>query len=678
MSASENPLLAALPPATDYLTYLTLIEYNLTVDNLPVLHQVLQDTQLTTNIGWDLVHLLLPLLPHSEQCLQDVARLGNPREVVLKVTEALRLLDFGDLKDESEEDEHQGAAADQPEHLTASKDAQSATDAGGSSSRTAPEAAVKLPLPVLQFKVLLSMLATMHSRIKTNFPSRFLSTSLQAVLASYSEANSHVIQLTTAVVTFIKTLSGAKRPHLPPRVSSSQIVTAASGQKAEDPEAQGEPPSKEEMALQRRLLQSFLTHILEDFMLNLSSVRDIPGMAWASRLQEKLNPERIVPGKPTYAQQFAKEEDLRARSETVGQIVAVAQDLELDSKDLFSAVRDETAEATGLPSEEDEPPATAEDIPFSKKGALFLLTARKASEKLFDISSSNVPLSIFPDHATILRAFVGEDLTGNIGTEPEALIDSILTLGLLALEDNDIGEPEDDEHFTKYLQTTSLLSANTPSPSLRYDAHYLTSTVLRSHPSDVVRLSFIRDTLEHCPYENLKASAVGWLKGETLEASMSTLVPGSKNQASTASNPEHPSIFATPVALSTVSPFLFPDLTHDLSTPSLEQSWTRFKLNLSFYLATLNFYWLLLSAKHLHETLDIPGLHQSADVGGSFLWPLREAMGRFEEGLKEGGQLWEMEGGHDGVRAAEADLRLLGHALDRVEQGVKALNGVKG
>lgn len=93
-NGTENPLLEAKPPATDYITYLTIVEYNLTLENLPVLHEVLQDTNLTTNIGWDLLHLLIPLLPASQQCLQDIARLGNPREVVLKVTEALRLLDF--------------------------------------------------------------------------------------------------------------------------------------------------------------------------------------------------------------------------------------------------------------------------------------------------------------------------------------------------------------------------------------------------------------------------------------------------------------------------------------------------------------------------------------------------------------------------------------------------------
>lgn len=38
----ENPLLAARPPATDPITYLTIVEYNLTEENLPILHQVLQ------------------------------------------------------------------------------------------------------------------------------------------------------------------------------------------------------------------------------------------------------------------------------------------------------------------------------------------------------------------------------------------------------------------------------------------------------------------------------------------------------------------------------------------------------------------------------------------------------------------------------------------------------------
>ena len=47
--AAKNPLIEALPPATDYLTYLTIIEYNLNPENLSTLHEVLQDTKLTTS-----------------------------------------------------------------------------------------------------------------------------------------------------------------------------------------------------------------------------------------------------------------------------------------------------------------------------------------------------------------------------------------------------------------------------------------------------------------------------------------------------------------------------------------------------------------------------------------------------------------------------------------------------
>lgn len=52
MADAESPFIKLLPPTTDYMTYLTFIEHNLTEENLPVLHEVLQDSELTINIGW--------------------------------------------------------------------------------------------------------------------------------------------------------------------------------------------------------------------------------------------------------------------------------------------------------------------------------------------------------------------------------------------------------------------------------------------------------------------------------------------------------------------------------------------------------------------------------------------------------------------------------------------------
>ncbi|KAL1592696.1 hypothetical protein SLS60_011112 [Paraconiothyrium brasiliense] len=660
-----NPLVEALPPATDFLTYLTLVEQVLTEDNLPTLHQVLQDKELTVNIGWDLVHILLPLLPSSEECLQDVAAKGNPREVILKVTEALRLLEFEDRERDSDDEEYEKPTG-------ASSTKARAIAVGESSMSPALPDTVLPPLPVLKFEVLLDLLATLHGRVKAKYPSRFLATSLQAVLTAYNRATSHRDELTLAAIKLVKTLSGTKRPHLPPRTPSGNLLRTVLHRSEPDPEAQSESPTADENTLTNRLLQSFLTHVMEDYILTLTSEDDVPGFAWASRLMEKYEPSRIRPDKPKYADRFASEDALKSRSAIVGQLVALAQDLGLKTQDLVTTIMDPENEKQGIPGEEDEPPNSAEDIPLSKTGALLLYTARTVKQELYsNVSSDDAPfIHVFPDHAAILQNYVGIIGQQTVGMEPEALLDAILALGLIAVEKNAVGEPADDEAFAKYLQTTSLISANTPSPSLRYHAHYLTSTILRSHPSSIVRLTFIRDTLEHCPYENLKASAVTWLKGETLEANPNVPATSSSSQVhehDESNDSEEASVFATPVALHTTAPYLFPDLTSTYtSTTDLSESFMQFRQELGFYLSTLNFYYLLLSAKPLHDTLDIRTLHKESRLEEHYLSPLKEAVVRFKGGLAQGGELMGDES-EEWVGQARGEVELLGHVIGRVE-----------
>src|SRR4051812_24464057 len=92
----------ARPPATDRFTYLTILEANLIVDVLPTLNEILQDAELTQEIGWDLVFNLVNL-PGPEACLETIARLGNPREVILKVLETLELLNVDRGDDDGDE-----------------------------------------------------------------------------------------------------------------------------------------------------------------------------------------------------------------------------------------------------------------------------------------------------------------------------------------------------------------------------------------------------------------------------------------------------------------------------------------------------------------------------------------------------------------------------------------------
>lgn len=635
---ADNPLLKALPPATDHLTYLTIVEFNLTRDQLPTLHQVLQDPELASNIGWDLVHLLLPLLPAAEQCLQDVARLGNPREVVLKVTELLRAFDF-----------ESGIAC-----FSKQRDGD-ATSA------------------VCQFNNLVSMLSTLHSRIKTKYPSRFLSTSRSAVLRAYAQV-AWSQDATTAVLQLIQTPSGQNKPDLPPRANSKGIHTVASQPSVPGPEAQPDVPTGKEKKLQQRLLQSFVTQVLQYYMVWMPFVKDVTGLAWTSRLQEKAHPEKMIPGRKTQAELFAENEELHARVATIGQILvsmplssvyhpltlqALARDLELDSRELLRTISKADLDSESV-KDEDNFPSSASDIPLSHAGALYLLVARIASVKLFKSIAVIPEISIFPDHALVVRNYLGRDGMASIGTEPEATIDAVLCLGFMAYDGQHVGQPQNDEDFNEYLQRLSLLSANTRSPTLRYQAHILTSSVLHSHPSDLVRLTYIKDTLEHCPYENLKTCAVGWLKDEVLAAN--------KHREE---RPEKFSVFATPVAIDNVAPYVFPDLSQTVQRPFTAESWIALRLNFTFCLASLNFYYLLLSSSHIREALDIANLHKKHDVSRRFLAPLQEVSTADSDAPKSD----DAAGGYMHREFPEdlADMWILVDALARVSGVLKDL-----
>lgn len=392
---AESILLQALPPATDYLTYLTILEYNLTADELPTLHGILQDSILTANIGWDLVHLLLPLLPASRPCLEDVARLGNPREVVLKVTELLQDLGRG-LEESEHEDEEDGVAdegqlADKQEdeekgqHVAKNEDDgeskhlekfanklafghdndhedehkgrhRSAHEAGhrvlkgtgnqstgdelsqksiieptrpasaqsGISGPPQLESGVSIdnhPSSQLQFRTLLEMLSILHPRIRTKYPSRFLMASIQAIFPARPIIFSDPTVM-EAALGFIRAISGVGRPKLPPRKSSVSILSLSNSSIAPDPEGKDDALGPNELPIQTRLLQVFLTSTMLHYISSLSSNRDVPGMAWCSRLQEKSKPEAVVHfRRKTFGEMFVEEDELHGRDAIVGQIV---------------------------------------------------------------------------------------------------------------------------------------------------------------------------------------------------------------------------------------------------------------------------------------------------------------------------------------------------------------------
>jgi hypothetical protein len=95
-----------------------------------------------------------------------------------------------------------------------------------------------------------------------------------------------------------------------------KIPTASTGSdsdpSAPDPEAQAEQP--DDAAIQNKLLQSFITHILEDY------VNSNP-LEWAARLQESFEPNKVVPGRKSLGEAYKEEPLLVTSQEIAGELV---------------------------------------------------------------------------------------------------------------------------------------------------------------------------------------------------------------------------------------------------------------------------------------------------------------------------------------------------------------------
>lgn len=266
-------------------TYLTILQYHVTSpDVLPTLNEVLaSNPKLAQEIGWDLVQLLVNI-EGSEACLETVARLGNPREVIIKVMEALD--GSADAPDGEAESQAEPVAPDSPRRASG------------------------------KFVTLLGMLAILHRRIQTKYPSRFLGSSLVHVYEAYQPTP----EMTASVINLVRSLSGGKRPPLPTRKSSINVANpdqdGDASKNAPDPEAEQEDPTEEQ--LQKKLLQSFVTCILQRYV-------NENGMQWSARLLEQYYPERKIPGGKTIIQSYSEDDDLQQRDAVIGQLVVSSQ-----------------------------------------------------------------------------------------------------------------------------------------------------------------------------------------------------------------------------------------------------------------------------------------------------------------------------------------------------------------
>ncbi|KAJ9155133.1 YAP1-binding protein 2 [Pleurostoma richardsiae] len=572
-SKAIEALKESLPPATDRFTYLTIIEQFLSPDILPTLNDILQDAQLTQDIGWDLVDMLLPL-PGCEPCLETVARLGNPREVILKVLEALEGLQATtEDGDEAEEQE-----------------------AGSDTNR--------------RFITLVGMLAILHKRIKTKHPSRFLASSLQTVYRTYRPNQ----EMTASVINLVHSLSAKSRPQLPSRKSSVNVANpdqdGNTSKNAPDPEAEQEEAPTEDV-FQEKLLLSFVTCIIESYV-------NANDMEWSRRLLEFYSPDKLIPGKKTALEAFREDQELLSRDSIVGHLVAQIGDLGLST-----CSRSFVREACAGPRRKDpladaEDASKPDDIGLSTGGAICLVAYWAFSSTVFEANHPRPDMHLFPDHFDLLEEFMEDDAQSQISTNP-GTTEALIAIGLW-LEHNNLISTTDDTDFMSYHHHLTLCAVYHPSIHVRNAASTLAGRVLHADPDEDDRLKILEDLLENCMFASLKACAITWLREELVAA---------RTGGGDASKK---SLFSSPDAIEQLQYAVFPSLAFlkETEAADLLQYWAQ---NAPFILQAANFAYLLFRSD-AYKPLVPEGM--AGAVGQRFVEPLLQAAASLQAFIIQG------------------------------------------
>ncbi|KAL2385116.1 hypothetical protein RJZ90_001579 [Blastomyces dermatitidis] len=663
----DDPLVKALPPETDYLTYLTILEYQLTPERLPILHNLLQDEKLTINIGWDLVQLLLPMIPASQECLQDVARLGNPREVILRVSNSLMKLEPVEEDEEEAKDEMDEKRISEAIGEVNLEEKPSVNDNEAVDDKSV--ATPKVPVHILQFNCLLSMLSVLHSRIQTKYPSRFVATSLQAVLEAYTAFPT--VETTAAVLEFFRDIAGKKRPRLPPRITSESLLPQTTQESAPDPEAESHPgtAASGEGVMVKRLMQFGLVELLKTYLLH--CINEAPaGMQWALRLQEKLDTKNRMHSSLSLIEEFGRDGRLKERDMTVGKIIALSRDFDLETKELLDIIS-KPGDQQPLPLDFEETPKHPNDVPIQRHGCLLLLAARSAADKLLSSGQPVKPIPVFPDLAAIFLNFLGESKSpySTMMEEPEALVDSLLSLAVIA-SCNPVSAPQNETEFS---QLIIQLTACARAPGFRSFSRMarVPSTIFHSNPDPTARFNLISKILENEDLQYAREPAIGWLKDELLPAAALNAPPDQKENIFT--DPNHFAILFQHIYKPIPADWL---ALGTAKTEDLINTWMTFTQHLlPYYLSILNLYYFLTQSPALFERLQIQKLHPAFE--SNFLVPLMTFAQHISTDAEIKARV-EMEVGDEAEQMGHGAAELVLHIIGEIEEGSAGLLGGQG
>lgn len=558
-SSEEDPLTAALPPVTDYITYLTILEYRLNPSNLSTLNSILDrdDGTLAKEIGWDLLRLVLPMLTYAPQdaarCLDTISRRGNPREVVVRVAEELEKLGRHD-GDEDEDDEFSegdglptfegeaerihlgdmkldGMPESQRPTTTDQDEAQNSMSAIGSSAA----------LEALEFPALLKMLSTVHPRIKTQYPSRFLATSLPAAMAAYRRMTVSN-ETTCAFLECLEKLGSKQRPALPPRNSTNGTTAVQfTATSLPDPEAPAEASEGTNVASQlekdiiARLLQAVLLEVLEEYSGSWQR-QDVPSMIWTKRLREQLGGEKAL-SKPT-AVAMAEISPLKEREGLLKQFLQLGTTLGLEPGTITTTWKSDDAEQSAV-QQADEPseyPTSPTQIPLSKNATVLFLAAQSFS------GLKDLPTSGFTNVLGLYRSLTPlSEMPSVPSPSVQDALHSLLYRDIFKTP-VDFVDGADRATFIELISILTQTFTISPEPQSRDDAHHLAQTLFHARSSSDDKVAIVEQTIRcstgiangtsatplATPFTEgaLRAVGVNWLKDSLVASIMADASTG--------------------------------------------------------------------------------------------------------------------------------------------------------
>lgn len=305
------------------------------------------------------------------------------------------------------------------------------------------------------------------------------------------------------------------------------------------------------------------------------------------------------------------------------------------------------------PLDFEDPPKQVDEIPLERHGSLLLLAARSAVAQLFS-SGQVVPLTVFPDLSQVFQNFVGGYNTPDEVAfgQPQVLLDSLLTLTVLAME-HSIEQPSTTKEFREFVLALTACTTRQNYNTVRR----IPGVIVHSHKSPLVRFKVIRCVLEEQYFQAVKDDAIGWLKQEILQA---------------AQEPE-PNLFLNPHYFSVLFPLLFNSSNLLLNVSSdIVASWIKFSQALTPAIhAAVNLYYVLVSSPRLRTQLQLEKSY--VYFRDQFVDPLRALIRAFESDMPQNGGDGRIQNsvGEEVCQMGMArSVAVVSHALEKVEDVV--------